>query len=63
MEPRKTEKKKKKNKIEEKLTNPDNLLIRNIKDRIKGSKFNQKGRDFLGVKRQEALRDLRKSMK
>tara|TARA_R100000329_G_scaffold59859_1_gene53653 strand:+ start:2010 stop:2198 length:189 start_codon:yes stop_codon:yes gene_type:complete len=62
MEPRKTEKKKKKNKIEEKLTNPDNLLIRNIKDRIKGSKFN-KNKDFLGVKRNEALRKLQESMK
>ena len=63
MEPRKTEKKKKKNKIEEKLTNPDNLLIRSLKNRIKNSNFNKSGKDFLGVKRQDALRKLRESMK
>ena len=63
MQPRKHQKQEDKEKIEKKLTNPDNLLIRNIKKRIKGSKFNQKGRDFLGVKRNEALRKLQESMK
>ena len=63
METREHKKHKKKKKIEEKLTNPDNLLIRSLKNRIKNSNFNKSGKDFLGVKRQDALRKLRESMK
>jgi len=61
-EPREHEKHRKKKKIDEQHTNPDNLLIRNVKKRILNSPFNKSGKDFLGVKRQEALRKLRESM-
>ena len=62
MKPRKKIKHEDKEKIEKKLTNPDNLLIRNVKKKILNSPFNKSGKDFLGLKRQEALKKLRESM-
>ena len=62
MEPREYEKHRKRKQIEEKLTNRDNLLIRNVKKRILNSPFNKSGKDFLGLKRKEALKKLRENM-